>query len=88
MACMRINGILNQNLVVRIRACKSVCVYIARRIFTYPIVGNLLKFGQRYGLIRFGSRVDIYLPLSCELAVTMGNKIFAGESVLGSMHGN
>ncbi len=61
---------------------------IARRIVTYPVVGDLLKVGQRYGLIRFGSRVDVYLPLSCELEVTLGDKTIAGESVLGRLHDN
>lgn len=59
---------------------------IARRIVTYPVVGDLLKAGQRYGLIRFGSRVDVYLPLSCDLEVTLGDKTIAGESILGRLH--
>ncbi len=61
---------------------------IARRIVTYPVVGDLLKVGQRYGLIRFGSRVDVYLPLSSELEVTLGDKTIAGESILGRLHDN
>lgn len=61
---------------------------IARRIVTYPVVGDLLKVGQRYGLIRFGSRVDVYLPLNCELDVTLGDKTIAGESILGRFHDN
>ncbi len=58
---------------------------IARRIVTYPVVGDLLKVGQRYGLIRFGSRVDVYLPLDAEVDVVLGDKTVAGESVLGSL---
>ena len=61
---------------------------IARRIVTYPAVGDLLKVGQRYGLIRFGSRVDVYLPLSCEIEVALGDKTIAGESILGRLHDN
>ncbi len=61
---------------------------IARRIVTYPVVGDLLKVGQRYGLIRFGSRVDVYLPLSCEVEVALGDKTIAGESILGRLHDN
>ncbi len=61
---------------------------IARRIVTYPVVGDLLKVGQRYGLIRFGSRVDLYLPLSCEIEVSLGDKTIAGESILGRLHDN
>lgn len=59
---------------------------IARRIVTYPVVGDLLKTGQRYGLIRFGSRVDIYLPTDCRLEVVLGDKTVAGESVVGRWH--
>lgn len=58
---------------------------IARRIVTYPVVGDLLRVGQRYGLIRFGSRVDVYLPLDAEVDVVLGDKTVAGESVLGSL---
>ncbi|PLX93841.1 MAG: phosphatidylserine decarboxylase family protein [Desulfuromonas sp.] len=56
---------------------------VARRIVTYPVIGDLLKRGQRYGLIRFGSRVDIYLPRHCDVQVTLGEKTVAGETVLG-----
>ena len=35
---------------------------IARRIVTYPVIGSVLEKGMRYGLIRFGSRVDVYFP--------------------------
>lgn len=56
---------------------------IARRIVTYPVVGDLLTIGQRYGLIRFGSRVDVYLPVDCEIEVSLGDKTIAGESVIG-----
>ncbi len=61
---------------------------IARRIVTYPVVGDVLKVGQRYGLIRFGSRVDVYLPLDCQIEVTLGDKTIAGESILGRLHDN
>ncbi len=56
---------------------------VARRIVTYPLVGDLLSVGQRYGLIRFGSRVDLYLPRDLELEVNLGDKTVAGESVIG-----
>ncbi len=61
---------------------------IARRIVTYPVVGDLLQVSQRYGLIRFGSRVDVYLPLSCEIEVGLGDKTIAGESIIGRLHDN
>jgi phosphatidylserine decarboxylase len=56
---------------------------IARRIICYAKVGDLLTRGRRYGLIRFGSRLDVYLPLGTKIKVAMGEKTVAGETVLG-----
>ena len=56
---------------------------IARRIICYAKVGDLLTRGRRYGLIRFGSRLDVYLPVGSKVQVTMGQKTCAGETVLG-----
>jgi phosphatidylserine decarboxylase len=56
---------------------------IARRIVCYPLVGQMMIQGERYGLIRFGSRLDVYLPRSTEVKVTMGQKTVAGETILG-----
>ena len=58
---------------------------IARRIVTYPVVGDRLERGQRYGLIRFGSRVDIYLPPGTRINVRLGDLTVAGETVLGEL---
>lgn len=58
---------------------------IARRIVSYPAIGDNLKAGQRYGLIRFGSRVDLYLPLETQLDISLGAKTVAGESILGRL---
>ena len=58
---------------------------IARRIVTYPVIGNLLQRGARYGLIRFGSRVDIYLPKNANVTVTLGERTVAGETILGTL---
>lgn len=58
---------------------------IARRIVTYPIIGDVLQRGARYGLIRFGSRVDIYLPKTAAVTVTLGERTVAGETVLGTL---
>jgi phosphatidylserine decarboxylase len=56
---------------------------IARRIVSYPDKGGILQRGERYGLIRFGSRVDVYLPKNFDLRVTLGSKTIAGETILG-----
>ena len=58
---------------------------VARRIVTYPVIGDLLKRGMRYGLIRFGSRVDIYFPKGSDVQITLGEKTVAGETVLGTL---
>lgn len=59
---------------------------VARRIVTYPVIGDLLQRGNRYGLIRFGSRVDIYLPTQIEVNVTLGERTVAGETILGTVN--
>ncbi|MDA3901821.1 MAG: phosphatidylserine decarboxylase family protein [Desulfuromusa sp.] len=58
---------------------------IARRIVTYPIIGDVLQQGTRYGLIRFGSRVDIFFPKNADVTVTLGEHTMAGETVLGTL---
>jgi phosphatidylserine decarboxylase len=69
--------------------CVQVAGLIARRILSYVEVGAALVRGQRYGFIRFGSRVDVYLPLDAEVAAAIGEKVYAAESVLArlSRHG-
>ena len=55
---------------------------IARRIVCWAEKGDSLKTGQRFGLIRFGSRVDLYLPLNFEVEVKVGQKVRAGETII------
>lgn len=55
---------------------------VARRILCYTKPGEWLKRGERYGFIRFGSRVDIYLPLNATPLVSIGQKVKATETVL------
>lgn len=55
---------------------------VARRIVPFVKQGDTVAVGQRVGLIRFGSRVDIYLPAGTEPQVIMGQKVVAGETVL------
>jgi phosphatidylserine decarboxylase len=56
---------------------------VARRIVCYAKAGALLKRGEIFGLIRFGSRVDLYLPLSVNPLVRVGQKVKGGESIIG-----
>ncbi|MBH0112926.1 phosphatidylserine decarboxylase [Novosphingobium sp. YJ-S2-02] len=58
---------------------------VARRIVPFVKPGDILAAGQRVGLIRFGSRVDVYLPAGTEPRVLMGQKIVAGETVLAEV---
>ncbi len=55
---------------------------IARRILCYVHEGEMMKRGQRYGFIRFGSRVDIYLPLTADVKVAIGDKVQATATIL------
>ncbi len=56
---------------------------IARRIETYPDVGDEIKKGEILGIIRFGSRVDIYIDGDFEETVRLNEKVKAGETILG-----
>jgi len=56
---------------------------IARRIVCWLNVGTPVKKGERFGLIRFGSRVDIYLPEDSKISIKLGDKVKAGETPLG-----
>jgi phosphatidylserine decarboxylase len=62
--------------------CVQVAGLIARRILCYVSSGAALRRGERYGFIRFGSRVDVYLPLDAEVKAALGDKVYAAESVL------
>ena len=62
--------------------CVQVAGLIARRILCYVAPGAGLRRGERYGFIRFGSRVDVYLPPDAEPAAALGDKVYAAESVL------
>jgi phosphatidylserine decarboxylase len=58
---------------------------VARRIIPFVKPGDMLAAGQRFGLIRFGSRVDVYLPAGTEPSVLIGQKVIAGETVLAEL---
>jgi phosphatidylserine decarboxylase len=62
--------------------CVQVAGLIARRILCYVKSGDVVQRGQRYGFIRFGSRVDVYLPLESVPRVVVGDKVLATETVL------
>ncbi len=64
-------------------AMVQVAGLVARRIVCWATAGDQLARGDRFGLIRFGSRVDLYLPLDVRLEVSPGQKVKAGDSILG-----
>ena len=59
--------------------CVQIAGLLARRVLCYADVGNHLQAGQRYGFIRFGSRVDLYLPQTCQPTIALGDKVAAGR---------
>ena len=61
---------------------------VARRIVSFVRTGDELSAGERFGLIRFGSRLDIYLPLTAQLLVGLGQTAVAGETVLADLKAN
>ena len=60
---------------------------VARRIVAFVKEGDMLAAGQRVGLIRFGSRVDVFLPADTVCQVVLGQRAIAGETILGKIGG-
>ncbi len=66
---------------------RQIAGLIARRIVTYPQQGENVERGERIGLIRFGSRVDLFMPLGWSLDCAMGDKVVGGSTVLARIDG-
>lgn len=66
---------------------RQIAGLIARRIHTYSKVGDQAKQGERMGMIRFGSRVDVFLPLDATIRVKIGQNAYAGVTVLAELKG-
>jgi len=66
----------------KIITCVQIAGLVARRILCYKDKGDDLKMGERYGFIKFGSRVDLYLPLNTKVKVQLGEKVRNGESII------
>ena len=62
--------------------CVQIAGLIARRILCYVKPGDKLARGERFGFIRFGSRVDVYLPPSASVKAALGDKVRGGSSIL------
>jgi len=65
--------------------CVQVAGLIARRILCYVKIGDRLARGQRYGFIRFGSRVDVYLPPDARPLAQVGDVVYATSSILAEL---
>jgi len=65
--------------------CVQIAGLIARRILCYVKAGDRLKRGDRFGFIRFGSRVDLYLPPDARVRVELGQKVSAGATVVAEL---
>lgn len=65
--------------------CVQIAGLIARRILCYVKTGDRLARGERYGFIRFGSRVDVYLPSGARPVAAVGDKVYATSTVLAML---
>jgi phosphatidylserine decarboxylase len=77
-------GLITQGQKVLVR---QIAGLIARRIVTYPEEGEQITRGDRIGLIRFGSRVDLFLPLDWPLTCSVGDKAIGGSTVFARING-
>jgi len=66
-------------------AVKQITGAIARRIVPWALLGESMERGERFGMIRFGSRTDLYLPLDAEVLVSIGKKVKGGETAIARM---
>mgnify|MGYP000418571523 FL=1 len=65
--------------------CVQIAGLIARRILCYRKISDSILKGERYGFIRFGSRVDLYLPENSKIKVTLGQKVKSCQSVIAEL---
>ncbi len=64
---------------------RQIAGLIARRIVTYSKLGEKVKQGDRMGIIRFGSRVDVFLPVGSTVRTKLGDATTAGVTILGDL---
>ena len=86
------SAVQNENVLIKMRdsAGKTIGIrliagLIARRIVPWVREGEKIAKGERIGLIQFGSRVDLYLPLEAEILIQQGEKVRGGETPLAKM---
>jgi phosphatidylserine decarboxylase len=65
--------------------CTQIVGILARRIVCWSLPGDTLERGERFGLIRFGSRTDLLMPHNVDIMVKVGDKVKGGESIIAKM---
>jgi phosphatidylserine decarboxylase len=65
--------------------CTQIVGILARRIVCWSKVGDNLEIGEKYGLIKFGSRTDLLMPENTEILVKVGDKVKGGETIIGRL---
>ncbi|MGD9851855.1 MAG: phosphatidylserine decarboxylase family protein [Nitrospirales bacterium] len=65
--------------------CVQIAGLIARRIICWVVPGEQIEIGERFGLIRFGSRMDVYLPQHSVIQVKVGDKVKGGSSIVAEL---
>ena len=68
--------------------CTQIVGILARRIVCRSKVGDYLQAGEKYGLIKFGSRTDLLMPQNVEVAVKVGDRVVGGETVIARLNEN
>lgn len=64
---------------------RQVAGYVARRIVSYAVEGTIIKQNSRCGFIKFGSRIDLFLPLDTDVKVKLGDKVVGTQTVIASL---
>ena len=64
---------------------KQIAGTVARRIVCHLNKGRLVTMGERFGIIKFGSKVELYLPMTVKIHVAEGDRVKGGESVIGEV---
>ncbi len=68
--------------------CTQIVGILARRIVCWSKAGDNLELGEKYGLIKFGSRTDLLMPKNVEIFVKIGDRVVGGETVIGRLKAN
>lgn len=85
-------SVRNENIVMLLEGeqgrvlVRQVAGFVARRAVCRANVGDTLARGERYGIIKFSSRLDVYLPADVRILVKNGDKVLAGETVIAAVH--